>query len=191
MSVICNTCWCVSWLVWAWSQPDSLTMSTHNGCTGAYTYTLSCSNSTCLVETLAWINNLIFTGIGCCPPTRGWGWLPAQGQTAKPTDVENQNSKVSTQTQSSRENVSQVRFHITLSTKNFDQALFHEILKNSCLESYKDASYFQITLKGFGSELWSMQGHICFRKDVKRRNARTRLREKFLASFKQLSLPSG
>ena len=84
-----------------------------------------------------------------------------------------------------------MRFHITLSTKNFDQALFHEILKNSCLESYKDASYFQITLKGFGSELWSMQGHICFRKDVKRRNARTRLREKFLASFKQLSLPSG
>jgi hypothetical protein len=54
---------------------------------------------------------------------------------------------------------------------------------------YKDAVYFQINLKGFGSELWNMQGHIRFKADVIRRNARTRLRDNILASFKQLYSP--
>jgi hypothetical protein len=48
-----------------------------------------------------------------------------------------------------------------------------------------------MTLKVFGSESWNMQGQIRLKADVVRRNARMRLREKYLASFKQLFLPSG
>ncbi len=128
---------------------------------------------------------MIFAGTGCCPLGC---WPPTQRRTAKSRD-ENQNFKGSTQTKSCREKVSQVRFHLTLSTNHFDQGLFHAVLKKSCLGSYKNATYFQINLKGLGSELWIMQGHIPFSADVVRRNARTRLREKLIASFKQLSLP--
>ena len=128
---------------------------------------------------------MILAGIVCCP---FGGWPPTQRHTAKTTD-ENQNFKGSTQTKSCREKVSQVRFCLTLSTNHFDQGLFHAVLKKSCMESYKNATYFQMSLKGLGSELWNMQGHICFSADVVRRNARTRLREKLIASSKQLSSP--
>ncbi len=70
----------------------------------------------------------MFTGIGCCSPTCGWGWLPTQRQTAQTTDA-NQNMKGLTQTQSSRERVTQVRFQITLPTIHFDQGMSYEILK--------------------------------------------------------------
>jgi hypothetical protein len=129
---------------------------------------------------------LIFAGTGCCPLGC---WPPTQRRTAKSTD-ENQNFKGSTQTKSCREKVSQVSFRPTLSTNHFDQGLFHAVIKKSILESYKNATYFQINLKGLGSELWIMQGHVRFSADVVRRNARKRLREKLQTgkgkNFKQL-----
>ena len=41
MQVICTTCWCDSWLFRTWLPPTSLTMSTHNECTGEYTLSYS------------------------------------------------------------------------------------------------------------------------------------------------------
>jgi hypothetical protein len=112
---------------------------------------------------------------GCCT-----GWPPAA---ASPKKSWRPDAKCN-------DNVAQVRFRVDLPTYNIDQRLLAGLLQETFLDSYKDAKYFQANLKCSGMGMLALHGTICFYKTVRRRNARTRFRDKLISCFEKLNLSS-
>lgn len=84
--------------------------------------------------------------------------------------------------------LSQVRIQLLLSTSKFDEYLFHNLLQQTLVATYKDAKFFQIRLTGFGTGLWTLQGQVQFKRPVTRRGARRTLRDNLISCFQKLGL---
>ena len=77
-----------------------------------------------------------------------------------------------------------------LPTYNIDQRLLAGLLQDTFMDNYKDAKFFQANLKCSGEERCELHGTVCFYKTVRRRNARTRFRDKLVSCFEKLSSSS-
>ena len=117
---------------------------------------------------------LFSLGHGCCP-------VPVWSSTRQQPG-----SKV---TAAWKDKASQVAIQLDLSTEHFDQGVFQELLKNTFLHDYKDALYFQMYIKGLGTDMWNLQGKLRFKTQITRIHARKRFRDKLVSCFTALRLP--